>query len=168
MRQRIVHGAVVDIATPDEIVKLIPRPRQTTRIRAPETFRVSSDDFTIKNGEIYKCPIGYQFEARRVVWSLFGANANQDPSVGSLPLGGAGKWAAYLRSGNLLEYAMPQMGSNFQVPGVQTWGDEQGPYIQNGETFGIFLATGGAGFAGAQISVYLEGILTRPGEAQDA
>lgn len=166
MRQRIVHGAFVDMVTPDELYRALPRPRQKTRMRVPMAFKLDAAG-VLSNGEIYKCPIGHQFEVRRIVVVLSGNNANSDPSSGPILLNAAGKWAAYLRSGQLLEYAGLSYGSSLQIPGSQTWGDEQGPYIQNGETFGLFL-NAGIGVANTELSAYLEGILTRPGDKQDA
>lgn len=154
MEQRIVHGATIDALTPDELVSLIPRPAQYTRIRATETVQLdatgSGDD------EVYKVPIGYQFAARRISLNIGGAT---DPSTGNVALNVAGKFVAYVRSGQFIEYGQPQYGAAVQIPGVQTWGDQQGPYLENGEVFGV-IAKGLT--ASVNLLVILEGILYRP------
>lgn len=156
MRQVLKPGQPVDFVTTGEMEALLPKPRQVTRIRAPQTIQLDANG----NGVdiVYPVPLGYEFEARRVVLTLTG-NAPSDPTVGAVALA-AGHWVAYRRSGSLIEYGQPQWTTIYQVPGVQTWGDEQGPYLQNGEEFEV--QAGGLG-AGAILNVYLEGILTRPG-----
>lgn len=64
---------------------------------------------------------------------------------------------AYLRSGQLIEYATPR-GPNgaAQVPGIQTWGKEQGPYLANGEVFGVRVKPA---LAPQHLRVSVEGIL---------
>lgn len=161
MKQRIVHGAMVDMLTPDEFVKLIPRPAEKTRIRNPGIVVI--DGSGNGKGDIYKVPIGCEFEVRRVVLILGGG----DPNTNNILLNAAGKYVLYLRSGQIIEYANPQYGQGYQVPGVQTWGDEQGPYLRNGEVFGVQVFGFGA-VAGTNMNVYLEGILTRPGASDNA
>lgn len=90
----------------------------------------------------------------------FGAgNTNEAVTAHGYQLAAAsGKYVAYLRSGSLIEYGQPQYGPAFQIPGVQTWGSEQGPYLQNKEVFevqAVGLTPGG------QLNVYMEGILRR-------
>ena len=153
MRQRIHQGAVIDAVTPDEIVKLIPRPLQRTRIRATETGVLDGSG----NGtlDVYKVPIGYEFEVRRVTLNLSTAS---DPATGEVVLG-AGKYVVYTRSGQFSEYGQPEFGSQVQVPGIQTWGAEQGMYLRNGEMFQV-KAVGLT--ADATLTVVLEGSLARP------
>lgn len=161
MKQRIVPGAEIDFLTQDELFKLIQRPTQITRVRAPGSITLDASG----NGddEIYKVPAGYEFQIRRVVCTMTGAVPN-DPNTGNVLLNAAGKFVAYMRSGQLIEYGQPQYGAAIQVPGVQTWGDEQGPYLRNGEVFGV-LARGLT--AATQLSVYVEGLLKRPSSKSD-
>lgn len=153
-QQRIMHGAMVDFVTPDEVLSLIPRPPEVTRIRATQQVQLGAQG----NGqdEVYKVPTGYEFGARRVSMYL----SVGDPTTGAVALTGAGKGVAYLRSGTFIEWAQPQYGSAVQIPGVQTWGSEQGPYLRNAEVFEV-LAVGLT--ASAILTVVLEGILRRPG-----
>lgn len=153
-RVKIVHGAVVDIPTPDEIVRRIPRPPRKTRMRVPESILLNAAGSGVV--DIYKVPTGAEFEARRVVFTLTGSAPN-DPNTGNVALNVAGKWIAYLRGGSLIEYAAPLYGNAVQVPGSQSWGDEQGPYLRNGEIFSI-QANGLT--ANTVLNIYLEGILT--------
>lgn len=162
MKQRIVHGATVDMLTADELFKMIRRPREVTRIRAPQGLQTDAAGAGVAN--VYKVPIGYELEVRRVVLTLTG-NAPADPNSGNVLLNAVGKFVAYLRSGQLIEYGQPQYGAAIQVPGVQTWGDQQGPYIRNGEVFGVQVA----GLTPATVfNVYMEGLLTRPSSADNA
>jgi hypothetical protein len=156
MRQRIVPGAEVEFVTPDELMKLIPRPEQITRIRVPATILLNAagggDD------EVYKVPAGYEFYVRRVVLTLTG-NVPNDPNTGNVALNIAGRFVAYMRGNQLIEYGQPTYGNVIQVPGVQTWGDEQGPMLANGEVFGVIAA---GLTASVMLSVYVEGLLRRP------
>ena len=162
MRQRIMHGTTVDFVTPDELYRAIPRPEQTTRIRAPQGMKLDAAGSGVQ--DVYKVPAGMALEIRRVVLTLTG-NAPSDPNTGNVLLNAAGKFVAYLRSGQLIEYGQPQYGAAIQVPGVQTWGDEQGPYIRNGEVFGVQVV----GLTpDVMLNVYMEGILTRPSTADNA
>lgn len=155
MKQAVKPGATLDFVTPDEVAKLIPRPREVTRIRAIQT--VTLDGTGSGADEIFKVPAGYFFEARRVFLNITGA---VDPSTGNIPLNVAGKYVAYMRSGGLIEYAVPVSPNSVpQIPGVQTWGREQGPYLRNGE---VFEAVAKGLTANAILTVALEGILTRP------
>jgi len=153
-----MHGAVLDFVTPDEIVKLIPRPAQITRIR--QTAQVALNAQGSGQDEVYAVPVGYEFAARRVSMYLSLA----DPVTGAVVFA-AGKAVAYLRSGAFIEWAQPQFGTSYQVPGVQTWGTEQGPYLRNAEVFEVsaFGLT-----ASAILTVTLEGLLRRPGPEENA
>lgn len=150
MRQTIRPGGSIDALTPDELFRLIPRPERVTRVRAPETVTLDSSG----NGlvVVYKVPIGAEFAIRRVVVSL----GTADPTTGAVLLNVAGKCLVYRRSGNPIEFGQPQYGSSVQVPGVQTWGDQQGPYIRNGETFEV-LAVGLT--PNIQLTASVEGLL---------
>lgn len=154
-KQRMVYGAEIETVTPDEILKLIPRPVETTRVRVTETVQL--DATGSGQDEVYKVPMGYEFRARRVSLDISGAT---DPSTGNVPLNVAGKFVAYLRSGTRIEYAVPSSPNAVpQVPGVQTWGSEQGPYLRNAEVFEVLVK---GLTASAVLTVVLEGDLRRP------
>lgn len=156
MKQRITPGGTIDVLTQDEIMKLIPRPAEVTRIRAAAS--VILDATGSGDDEVYKIPAGYEFQARRIVLTLTGSVAN-DPNTGNIALNAAGKFVAYMRGGQLIEYGQPTYGAAIQVPGSQSWGDQQGPYLRNGEVFGVVVK---GLTANASLSVYLEGLLKRP------
>ena len=156
MKQRVGPGAVLDIATPDEVAALIPAPEWTGRVRAPASVQLDGNG----NGqdEVYTVPAGMSFEVRRVVIVLTG-NAPSDPNTGNLALNVAGRFIAYLRAGNLIEYAQPAYGGAIQVPGSQSWAKEQGPWLLNKEVLEVKaqgLTPNGV------LNVYAEGMLTRP------
>lgn len=93
----------------------------------------------------------------------FGAgNTNEAATItGYTQAAAGGKTVEYLRGvgGTRIEWGQPQYGSSVQVPGVQTWGSEQGPYIRNGETFAVRAR----GLTASGILVCtVEGILSRP------
>lgn len=157
MKQKLTPGGTIEAMTADEFAKLIPREMQVTRMRVSSTIALNASG-NGTDAEIYKCPVGYEFEARRIVLTLTGTVPN-DPNTGNVLLNAAGKFVAYMRSNQLIEYGQPQYGAAIQVPGVQTWGDQQGPLISNGEYFGI---TAQGLTANTQLSVYLEGLLKRP------
>lgn len=161
MRTTLKHGAVLEAATPAEIEALLAARRNprsdAQRIRIATTLKLDAAG----NGqdEGYVVPVGFEFEVRRVFLDL---DTCTDPSTGNVPLNVAAKFVDYLRSGSRIEYAVP-IGPNAapQVPGVQTWGDEQGPYLRNGEVFQV-RARGLT--ANSTLYVSVEGILSRPGE----
>lgn len=161
MRQVLRPGYPVDFLTPDEFVQLQPRPQQRSRTRAPATIQLDANGNG--TGVVFEVDVGYEFEARRIVLSLFG-NVPNDPNTGNVLLNAAGKFVAYLRSDSLIEYGQPMYGAAIQVPGVQTWSREQGPYLRNGEVFQV-RANGLT--ANGVLNVYLEGILVRPGSGSD-
>lgn len=162
MRQAIIPGGTIEALTPEEAVELLRatyREDVQTRIRAAGT--VTLDGTGGGTEEVYTPPAGFEFEARRVSLDLDTAT---DPGTGQVALG-AGKTVEYLRSGTRIEWGQPQFGAAVQVPGVQTWGDEQGPYIRNGETFEVRVR----GFtANAHLGVTVEGILRRPAQEGQA
>lgn len=85
MEQRIVHGAKIDVLTPDEFVNIIGRRgREVTRVRAPESVQLDANG----NGQVdvYKVPNFMEFGARRVTLQLGG----DDPFTNSIPLNGDG------------------------------------------------------------------------------
>lgn len=151
MRQMVRPGGYIEAVTPDEMFRLIPRPRDYERMRVPGSVLLNASG--AGDDEIYKVPIGMEFAARRVVLTLAG-NVPVAPS-GAVPIS-ATAFVAYTRSGQLIEYGQPQYGAAYQVPGVQTWGDQQGPYLRNGEVFGVVA---GGLTANTVLNVYLEGLL---------
>lgn len=158
MQQRVYHGAMIDAVTPDEMVKMFLTDRRSRweRVRAPASLPLNASG--AGGGDIYKCPTGMEFAARRVVFTLTGT-VPSDPNTGNVLLTAAGKYIAYMRGGyqgELIEYAQPQYGAAVQVPGVQTWGEQQGPYIRNGEVFAVLVAGLTANLV---LNVYLEGLL---------
>ena len=161
MRQVLRPGYPVDFLTPDEFINLQPRARQQSRVRSPATLQLDATG----SGKVtvFEVEAGYEFEARRIVLTLSG-NVPSDPNTGNVLLNAAGKFVAYLRSDSLIEYGQPQYGSAIQVPGVQTWSREQGPYLRNGEVFQV-QAVGLT--ASGVLNVYLEGILVRPGSTEN-
>lgn len=159
MRQKIMPGGVVDFVTPDELVAMIPRPRQVTRIR--ETAQVQLSAAGAGTCEVYTIPTGYSFEAHRVTLELTAAT----PNSGQILLSAAGVVVAYQRSGTLIEYALTQGPNGYQIPGIQTWSHRQGPYLRNKETFEV--AAQGLTDS-AILTVVLEGELIRPAEGEMA
>ena len=153
MRQAIKPGGTIDVATPAEIAALLPQSDEAKRVRAPANVQL--DAAGSGQDEVYTVPAGYRFEVRRVVLTLRG-NVPADPNTGNVLLNAAGKYVAYLRSGSLIEYGQPQYGAAIQVPGVQTWGRQQGPYLANKETFEVVAA---GLTASVILTVYMEGIL---------
>jgi hypothetical protein len=163
LRQTVHPGRALDILTPAEAAELLEaRFRETVeeRIRAAATIKLDGSG----NGqdEVYGVPLGFEFEARRVTLDLDTAT---DPSTGNVALNVAGKSVSYLRSGTRIEYAAPLSPNAVpQVPGVQSWGEEQGPYLRNGEVFEVRAV----GLTAASIlDVTLEGILRRPPPKRD-
>lgn len=155
----IKHGNTFDALTPKEaetMLRAIHTRDRPVRVRATQI--VILDAAGNAQDEVYSVPVGFEFEARRVMLDLDTAT---DPSTGNVPLNVAGRSVEYLRSGTRIEYAIPDSpnGPPAQVPGIQTWGSEQGPYLRNGETFEI-RARGLT--AGSRLSVTVEGILSRP------
>lgn len=154
-RQTIRHGSSVDFATPAEVLAIVQgaiTSRNVSRVRAPANIALDANG----NGqdEVYPCPVGMEFVVRRVTLDLSSAT---DPSTGNVPLNVAGKYVQYLRSGTPIEYGVPASPNAApQVPGVQTWGSEQGPYLRNGEVFEVKVV---GLTAAAILRVTVEGIL---------
>lgn len=159
-RQRIVHGAFVDMVTPDEMYKMIPRPPEVTRMRVPISVELDAAGTTGGIIAVYKVPIGMEFEARRVSLELGNIPG---PLLGtSIALNTPGQYVEYFRSGTHISFGCPTgpAGSSpSRVPGVETWGDQQGPYLRNGEVFGVFASLAAAS-ANVSFSIMLEGLLT--------
>jgi hypothetical protein len=158
MRFTLKHGAEIDTLTKDEaenILNTIRARDAARRIRA--TAIVALDANGNGTDEVYAVPVGFEFAARRVTLDLDTAS---DPNTGNVALNVAGKAVEFLRSGTRVEYAVPISANAIpQIPGVQTWGAEQGPQFVNGEVFEV-KARGLT--PNAHLSVIVEGILRRP------
>jgi hypothetical protein len=159
MRQTVTPGGTIEALTPDEAAELLQanyRQDVEERVRAAGTIALDVNG----NGteEVYNPPVGFEFEARRISLDL---STSTDPATGNVTLNAAGKTVEYLRSGTRIEWGQPAYGAAVQVPGVQTWGDEQGPYVRNGEVFEV-RARGLT--ANATLDVTVEGILRRPAQ----
>lgn len=152
-KQRIGPGSVIDTLTPDEFLRMLPRPEEVTRIRVPGQVALDANG----NGVItvYEVPAGYEFAGRRLTLDI----STTDPVTGAVALNVAGKAIIYRRSGQRIEFGQPAYGPAVQVPGVQTWGDQQGPYLRNKETFEV-QAIGLT--ANVILTATLEGLLRRP------
>lgn len=160
MRQRIIHGAYIDMLTPDELVKFIPRAPQVTRIRATETALLAAGTGASGVFDVYKVPSGAEFAIRRVTFDLSSVTG-ATLAASAVPINIPSSFIKYLRSGTLIEYAVPiGPALTAKVPGAQTWGDEQGPYMRNGEVFQIDCALITAPGPGSQLTVTVEGLLT--------
>lgn len=158
MKQRIIHGAMLEIPTADEIVNLIPRPPRETRVRAPE--QMTLDATGTGAVDIYKVPTGAEFDLRRVQFEL-GTVVGGNLGTAGINLITVGNFCRYLRSGTPVGWALPanSLGTAAgRIPGVETWGAEQGPYLRGGEVFSVQIC-GGAVNAGNTISITAEGIL---------
>jgi hypothetical protein len=154
MKQRVIAGGHIDALTTDEFVKLFPRHEQLSHVRAAETGLLNGSGYV--SIDVYKVPMGMEFGARRVTIVM---NTATDPSTGEVALNVSGKYVVYQRSGQFIEYGMPAYGSSIQVPGLETWGDQQGPTLRNGEVFQV-VAYGLT--AGSQLTATVEGLLKRP------
>lgn len=158
MQQRIIHGAIIDILTPDELVHLLPRPPRQTRMRP--TADVILDATGAGQVDVYKIPMGAEFDLRRVQFELSTVTGGNLGTAG-ISLVTVGNFCRYTRSGTPVGWALPvnSLGTgNGRIPGVETWGAEQGPYLRGGEVFGVSIA-GGAANAGNTITITAEGIL---------
>lgn len=156
MKQIIKPGQAVEILTPEELIEALAPSIKVTRIRVPGYVLLDANG----NGTVtvYTVPAGCRFEVRRVVLTLTG-NAPSDPNTGNVALNAAGKFVAYLRGGSLIEYGSPFYCGAYQIPGAQTWGDQQGPELSNKEQFGV-RAQGLT--ANTNLNVYVEGVLSGP------
>jgi hypothetical protein len=156
MKQSIQPGGTLDALTLTEARQLIEaqfRKEVEQPLRAAESLVLSaSGGGTV---EVYEVPIGFELEVRRIAIDLASAT---DPGTGQQALG-AGHTVEYLRSGTRIEWGQPAFNSVAQVPGVQTWGKQQGPYLRNGEVFEVrFVGIG----TGAAVVVQIQAILRHP------
>lgn len=143
MRMKIEHGAMLDIATPDEIARIVAASTRAmldeSKVQVVRTAQVVQLDATGGGQvEVYKVPMGMEFGLRRV---SLGITTVTDPSTGAISINAAGKYIEYLRAGTRIDYGQPQYGTAYQIPGAETWGEQQGPFLKNGEVFEV-KATG--------------------------
>lgn len=160
------HGAILNAASREEIEELLRQytTRQQTRERVRAGNAVILDAAGTTGGplDLYEVPTGFEFEARRVVFDL-GSVTDSNMTVANVNLAAAGFSAQYLRSGTRIEWAVPSSPvGGARIPGIQTWGSEQGPYLRNGEVFQV-RATLGAGQVGVVLTALVEGILSKAG-----
>jgi hypothetical protein len=163
MRQKIAHGAMLDTVTPAEMRAVMAdfRPPGISRIRVTETVQLDANGSG--TDDVYVVPPGYEMIVRRVMMNL---DTAADPSTGNVLLNVSGKYVAYLRSGTLISYSVPKSVGNIpQVPGVETWSAEEGPYLRNGEAFEVRVQ---GLTANAKLLVFVQGVLFRPGSYQSA
>jgi hypothetical protein len=158
MLQQVVPGGSIEALTPHEAAQLFEaayRENVEERVRAAATIIL--DATGSGEDDVYSPPLGFEFEVRRVSVDLSSAT---DVGTGNVALA-AGHTLEYLRGvgGTRIEWAQPQFGAAVQVPGVQTWGAEQGAYIRNGETFAV-RAKGLT--ANASLDITVEGLLRKP------
>jgi hypothetical protein len=158
-RQKITHGGFIDTPTSEEMRAMMGTINQGPE-RAPSRVRATAiivlDATGAGQDEVYTVPAGYEFALRRVTLDLDTAS---DPSTGNVLLNVAGRAVEYLRSGARIEYAAPlSPNSVAQVPGVQTWANQQGPYLRNSEVFEVKVR---GLTALSRLSVIAEGILQK-------
>lgn len=156
----MVHGGMIETTTPAETHAIVGRHlaehrEKRTTIRAGQA--VILDATGAGQDEIYKVPLGYRFYLRRVSLNLSTAT---DPLTGNVALNVAGHSIVYMRSGNFIDYANPLSAAGVaSVPGAQTWSEQEGPFLANGEVFEV-LARGLT--AGASLDVNIQGVLVDP------
>lgn len=164
-RTLLKHGAILDTASRAEVEGLLKQyqTRQETRERVRSPAVVLLDGSGIGQDEVYTVPMGFELEVRRVTLDLSTATEST-LSITSVNLSGAGVSIQYLRSGQRIEWGLPVSPlGGFRVPGIETWGSEQGPCLRNGEVFEVRAVLGAALAANATLTVTMEGILTKAG-----
>lgn len=158
------HGSILDTVSRAEMEALLRdyTTRQETRERVRASATIILDATGAGQDEVYAVPTGFEAEIRRVLIDL--STATEATLVAnSINLSLAGVAVQYLRSGTRIEWALPTSPlGGARVPGVETWGSQQGPYLRNGETFEV-RALLGAATANATLTVTVEGILMKAG-----
>lgn len=157
-RQKIKPGGEIEALTLAEARGLLSDAIRGLDISKSQRVRAGASFVTDAAGnaddDVYTVPAGFQFEVRRVVLD---ADAADGPnSAGRIVIDAAGEAVEYLRSGTRIEYGQPQYGVAIQIPGIQTWGAQQGPYLRNDEVFQIRARGLGAN---VRLRVTVEGIL---------
>lgn len=173
MKQRVTAGGYIETVTTDELNDMLGKhaPPKVSFWRPSATAALNAAG--IGQVEVCKVPLGMRLELRRVTVDI--SSANGDPFNG-VPLGGfAGAFVVYQRSGTRIGMAILQSAGTgaagvevIQIPGTQTWGDQQGPNLVNGENFEVFanLSHYVGTVANAELTVTAEGLLVddqRPG-----
>src|SRR6266498_330580 len=162
-KTQIRHGATIEAATRDEVEELLrqytTRQRTRERVRAPVTTQLDANGAATIG--VYDVPSGFELEVRRVQFDL-GSVTETTFSASAVLLNAAGVSVQYLRSGLRIEWGAPSSPNGITVPGIQTWGSEQGPYLRNGEAFQVKVNFGAA-LGGVTLTVSMEGILTQGG-----
>lgn len=168
MKHTIRHGATLEIPSVGEIAEgmrgLIPEGQAEPKLTVSRPSMVKVLDATGGGTvDVYDVPVGYTFELRRIFLNLDSASA---PGVGNVLLNQAAAiYLAYLRSGTVIEYANPASAMGVpSIPGAQSWGDQQGPFLRNGEIFQVQAA---GLTANATLAVYAQGILRHHAQVSD-
>lgn len=133
------------------------------RVRAVATGRFGVDLTVPVIVPVYKVPVGYRFEARRV--NLDSGFINETNTLQGAVMG-PGNAIQFLRSGQRIDWPFTQCAviSNGCFPGIITWGDEEGPTLTSGEVFEVrILLSASAAFADSTVTITLEGILMEAG-----
>lgn len=156
MRQMVRPGGHIETVTPDEVVKILHSQR-----RDWEVFRAAESSNPLNaNGQgqldVYQCPAGMEAAVRRV--SIY-QSPGADPISTQQLLNAAGKFCYYTRNDQFIEYAIPLgPAGQAQIPGLQTWSFEEGPYLRNQEVFGLNINLG-SGAAGQTVVIQVQGRL---------
>lgn len=143
------------------------REANRTRVRIPAsgtTDPVDGSGFIT----LYSVPPGFTLEVRRLQFdgSWCKADGTNLATTGAVPLVSGGMSVQYLRSGRRIEWGNPggiPPVTGGCVPGVQTWGEEQGPFLQGGEVFQVQYRLNQASARNGVLLVTLEGILSKVG-----
>src|SRR6266487_1083931 len=97
MRQLVAPGKMIDALTPAEAAELLEaRFAETVHERVRAGANIKLDAAGAGQDEVYIVPLGFEFEARRVVLDYSGST---DPNTGATQLNGIGVAVDYLRSG---------------------------------------------------------------------
>jgi hypothetical protein len=157
-KQRVIHGAMLDIPTVGDIAKVVGVKEEPRRIMMRMGASMILDGTGSGTETVYEVPMGSEFGLRRIELTL---GSIVDPNSNAVNLATAGAYIILQRSGTLMEYLAPKGPSvyNAALPGVQSWGDEQGPFLRNGEA--LEVRAFGLG-AGASLQIFCQGTLVRP------
>lgn len=159
------HGSILDTVSREEMRQLLQEftIRQQTRERVRATAVVVLDANGLGEVNVYTAEPGWELEVRRLFFDNSVASEG-NLAAGSINLSTPGQAVQYLRSGTRIEWGNPigPLATTGRIPGTQTWGNEQGPYLRNGEVFQVRLLAGVA-FALSTLTVTMEGIITKGG-----
>jgi hypothetical protein len=159
MKHLIKPGAQIDIPSLAEIQGVV-------RQSVPNVSYIRASQNVVLDGtgsgivSVYECPMGMEFMVQRILVDL---DTAAGPNDGNVLLNVAGRSVQYLRSDTRIEYGNPASAAGVpSIPGAQSWGAMQGPYIRNGEAFQV-LAHGLT--AGAVLAITVSGELRKPASA---